>query len=334
MSDNPLLQVDAVSKEFVGRRSRGKRETVRVRAVDSVGFSVARGETFGIVGESGSGKSTLSRLILRLIEPTSGSVSFRGTDLSTLDRGELRSLRRHMQMVFQDPTATLDARMTVQRLIEEPLEVHGVADRDVRRERATAALERVGVPDAFHARKPLALSGGQRQRVGLARALVLEPDLVVLDEPVSAVDVSLRAQILNLLRDMQQRLELTYVLVVHDLAVAEHVCDRVMVMYLGQVMELADSDALFRTPLHPYTLSLLAAVPVPDPVVESRRRHVVLEGEITDGERPTTGCVFRPRCPVGRDRDVCGAERPALNPAGAGQQVACHFPGELSLASN
>jgi oligopeptide/dipeptide ABC transporter ATP-binding protein len=331
MTPKPLLVVDGLHKTFPAGHRRGAREGVV--AVEDVSFTVHRGETVGIVGESGCGKSTLARLVLRLIEPTGGTVSLDGVDLGALGPRELRRFRARMQMVFQDATATLDSRMTVQALVEEALQVHGVGDRRTRRDRAQAALASVGVPPEQLDRKPHGLSGGQRQRVGIARALAVEPELVVLDEPISAVDVSLQAQILNLLADLQEQRELTYILIVHDLAVAEHVCDRIVVLYLGQVMEVADAETLFRRPLHPYTVSLLSAVPVPDPEIEARRERIVLRGDLLDTERPTTGCVFRARCPVGRDREVCGAQRPPVRPAAEGHHIACHFPGELTPAA-
>jgi oligopeptide/dipeptide ABC transporter ATP-binding protein len=322
MSD-ALLVVDELTQEFAPAR----RHDAPLRAVDGVSFEVRRGETFGVVGESGCGKSTLSRAILRLIEPTGGTVVFDGIDVRALPQDELRRLRRRVQLVFQDPLGSLDPRMTARGIVEEPLEIHGIGDRAERARRAAEMLELVGIPAAQHARKPYAFSGGQRQRIGVARALVLEPDLVFLDEPISALDVSIQAQVLNLLRELQQRLGLTYVFIVHDLAVAEYFCDRIAVLYRGAIMELAPREAIFRDALHPYTTSLLAAVPIPDP--ERRRERIVLRGDVTPPVARAGGCRFRERCPVGRDRAVCAEQAPPLVEHREGHLAACHFPGEL-----
>jgi oligopeptide/dipeptide ABC transporter ATP-binding protein len=322
MSD-ALLVVDELTQEFAARR----RHEPALRAVDGVSFSVRRGETFGVVGESGCGKSTLSRAILRLIEPTAGTVVFDGIDVRGLPTEELRRLRRRVQLVFQDPLGSLDPRMNARAIVEEPLEIHGIGDRAERARRASEMLELVGIPRAQHTRRPYAFSGGQRQRIGVARALVLEPDLVFLDEPISALDVSIQAQVLNLLRELQQRLGLTYVFIVHDLAVAEYFCDRVAVLYRGAIMELAPREAIFSEALHPYTSSLLAAVPIPDP--ERRRERIVLRGDVTPLRAGTGGCRFRDRCPIGRDRAVCAEQAPPLTEHRPGHLAACHFPGEL-----
>ena len=319
MSD-PVLVVEDLVKEFG-----------ELRAVDGVSFSVRRGETFGIVGESGCGKSTLTRAVLRLIEPTSGRVEFDGVDVGALGPAELRRLRRRMQIVFQDPLGSLDPRMTARAIVEEPLEIHGVGDRASRARRAAEMLDLVGIPAEQHLRKPHAFSGGQRQRIGVARALVLEPELVFLDEPVSALDVSIQAQVLNLLRRLQAELSLTYVFIVHDLAVAEYFCDRVAVLYRGAVMEVAESEALFREPLHPYTASLLSAVPIPDPDVERRRERIVLAGDVEPMPAGAGGCRFRSRCPIGHDREICAREAPPLSEHRPGHRAACHFPGELKV---
>jgi oligopeptide/dipeptide ABC transporter ATP-binding protein len=317
------LFVDRVEKTF----GSGDR---RVRAVDGVSFDVRREETLGIVGESGCGKSTLARCILRLIEPTGGAVRLAGTELGSLGASDLRRMRLRMQMVFQDPYSSLDPRMSVQAIVEEGLTIHGVDSRARRAERAQEMLELVGITRAQMSRKPHEFSGGQRQRIGVARALVLHPELVLLDEPISALDVSVQAQVLNLLRDLQSRLGLTYVFIVHDLSVAEYFCDRVAVLYLGAVMEIGDREALFRTPLHPYTVSLLSAVPIPDPASQRRRSRIMLRGEVSAmGEKPA-GCRFRPRCPLGRDREICATQEPPLTERATGSWAACHFPGELS----
>ncbi len=325
-----LLEVDHLRKQYAGARRLLRANDSALTAVDDVSFEVGRGETFGLVGESGCGKSTIARCVSRLTTPTSGTIVFAGEDLTTATPQRMRQLRRRLQIVFQDATGALDARMTIADIVEEPLRVHRIGSREERLGRAGRALELVGIPEQQLKRRPHALSGGQRQRVGIARALILEPELVILDEPVSAVDVSLQAQILNLLSDLQRELALTYLLIVHDLAVAEHVCDRIAVLYLGRVMELADSATLFASPLHPYTVSLLSAAPVPDPVVERRRSRVVLTGEVDHHHADGGGCVFRARCPIGRERDVCARERPALTEHAPGHALACHFPGELA----
>jgi oligopeptide/dipeptide ABC transporter ATP-binding protein len=324
--EEATLWVDRIEKIF---RIRGNKE---LRAVDGVSFDVSREETFGLVGESGCGKSTLARCILRLIEPSSGQVYLNGTELRSLGPAELRRMRRRMQIVFQDPYSSLDPRMSVRAIVEEGLVIHGIDSRAERDRRAREMLELVGITPAQMNRKPHEFSGGQRQRVGIARALVLHPELVVLDEPISALDVSIQAQVLNLLRRLQKQLGLTYIFIIHDLSVAEYFCDRVAVLYLGAVMELADRETLFQAPLHPYTVSLLSAVPIPDPASERRRSRIVLRGEVSAlGER-LTGCRFRPRCPLGRDREICATQEPPLVEREPGHWAACHFPGELTAA--
>jgi len=328
----PILAAEGLSKTFrVRSDSRfGRRQTVTV--LDDISLQVRRGECFGLVGESGCGKSTLARCLLRLLEPSAGRTLFDGVDLGTLDRDELRAIRRRMQFVFQDPYASLDPRMSAGAIVEEPLEVHGIGDRAERQRRMLEMLADVGLTAEQAGRRPHAFSGGQRQRIGIARAFVLRPDVVILDEPISALDVSVQAQVLNLLRRLQEQLGLTYVFISHDLAVAEYFCDRVAVLYLGQLMELADRETLFRRPLHPYSISLLTAVPVPMAGGRSRRAsRPQLLGEVGSvGARPA-GCPFEPRCPVGHGREVCRGERPALVEPAAGHAVACHFPGELQI---
>jgi peptide/nickel transport system ATP-binding protein len=331
--DSALLWVDRLEKDFPTGRRRllgGGHSGEPLRAVDGVSFDVRAGETFGLVGESGCGKSTLARCILRLTQPTGGRVVYDGTDLETLGRGKVRALRRRMQIVFQDPYSSLDPRMTIRAIVEEPLVIHRLGGRSERRERVATMLELVGLTRQQAHRKPHEFSGGQRQRIALARALVLSPEFLILDEPVSALDVSIQAQVLNLLRSLRDELGLTYLFIVHDLAVAEYFCDRLAVLYLGAVMELGERETLFHTPLHPYTDALLSAVPVPDPAVANRKNRVVLRGDVVHFGSEVRGCRFRPRCPVGRNRDVCAAEEPPLDERGPGHWVACHFPGELA----
>jgi oligopeptide/dipeptide ABC transporter ATP-binding protein len=328
--DDSLLWVEGLSKSFAASGGFGRRRAKELVAVRDVSFDVLPGETFGLVGESGCGKTTVARCVLRLLEPTGGRIFLGGSDLLALPASELRAARRRMQIVFQDPLASLDPRMSAAAIVEEPLQIHRVESRRERRARAGELLELVGLPAAQQLRKPHEFSGGQRQRIAIARALALSPELLVLDEPVSALDVSIQAQVLNLLRGLQQELGLTYLFIVHDLAVAEYFCDRIAVLYLGSVMELADRESLFREPLNPYTVALLSAVPIPEADEALRRERIVLPGEVeTEAPRSIQGCPFRARCPVGRERDVCHALTPPLREAKPGHWVACHFPGEL-----
>jgi oligopeptide/dipeptide ABC transporter ATP-binding protein len=328
-----ILEADGLSKAFTMRSADRFARKHEVTVLDDISLAVRRGESFGLVGESGCGKSTLARCLLRLLEPTAGRVMFEGRDLAELGREELRAMRRRMQFVFQDPFSSLDPRMTAGAIVEEPLLVHEIGDRDQRRVAVLEMLADVGLTAEQANRRPHAFSGGQRQRIGIARAFVLRPDVVILDEPISALDVSVQAQVLNLLRRLQSQLGLTYVFISHDLAVAEYFCDRVAVLYLGQVMELADRDGLFGNPLHPYSVSLLSAVPVPRPGGRSRRAQRAQPiGEITSvAERPR-GCPFEPRCPVGRGREICKGERPPLVEHAERHWAACHFPGEVAVA--
>ncbi|MBS7812002.1 ABC transporter ATP-binding protein [Roseococcus pinisoli] len=326
-----LLEVQDLKKHYPIRAGLMRREVGRVRAVDGVSFHIAQGETLALVGESGCGKTTVSRCILRALTVTSGAIRFATSetetvDLATLPKRQVRPLRRHIQMIFQDPYASLNPRMMVGDIIAEPLKVNGVPAAE-RRDRVAELLELVQMPQSARIRFPHAFSGGQRQRVGIARALALNPRLVVADEPVSALDVSVQAQIINLLLDLQDRLGLSMLFVAHDLSVVRHVSDRVAVMYVGRIVEVAPTDTLYRAPLHPYTEALLAAVPAPDPSRRGRRR--VAQGEVADPANPPPGCAFHPRCPYAVDR--CRIERPELTPTGSGRYVSCHRAAELDL---
>jgi peptide/nickel transport system ATP-binding protein len=304
------------------------RQIGAVRAVDGVDLDVERGSTFGLVGESGCGKSTLGRAVLRLVEPTAGTVEFDGVDVAGLQGEGLRRMRRRMQMVFQDPMSSLDPRQSIESTLTEPLRAHRITDGEGQRKRVRELLDVVGLPANVGSRYPHEFSGGQRQRIGIARAVALEPDLIIADEPVSALDVSIQAQVINLLEELQRDLGLTYVVIAHDLAVVRHISDTIGVMYLGTIVEQADSDALYRQPLHPYTLALMSAVPIPDPVVEERRERILLHGDLPSPANPPLGCRFHTRCPY-RQPTRCDDERPALREVQAGHLVACHYAEQI-----
>ncbi len=322
----PLVQVRDLVKHFPVRGGILQRTVGWVQAVDGVSFEVRRGETLGLVGESGCGKTTLGRLLLRLIEPTSGSIRFDGVELTALRGAALKPYRRRMQIIFQDPYASLDPRTPIADSIGEGLRIHGLGSAMERRAKVRRMMDLVGL-QPYHARRyPHEFSGGQRQRIGIARALVLEPDLVVCDEPVSALDVSIQAQVLNLLKQLQRELGLTYVFVAHNMGVVEHISDRVAVMYLGRIAELADRRELFRKQEHPYTHALMSAIPVPDP--ELRRQRVILHGDVPSPVNPPSGCRFHPRCPLRLELGspaVCAEVMPPLIELGTDHQCACHF---------
>jgi peptide/nickel transport system ATP-binding protein len=323
-SSDVLLEVRDLVKDFPVRGGFWRRTVGRISAVAGVSFDVRRGQTFALVGESGCGKSTTARLILRLLPATSGSVRIDGTDVGRAGRAELRGVRRRAQIVYQDPYASLNPRLTVGGIVGDPLRVHGQwADHGP--DRVAAALEQVGLDPSDAHRYPHELSGGQRQRVGIARALVLEPELLVLDEPVSALDVSIQAGVVNLLDELQHRLGLAYVLIAHDLAVVRHVADEVGVMYLGKLVERGPADLIYEQPQHPYTLALLSAVPVPNPARERRRRRILLEGDVPSPVTPPSGCLFRTRC--WRAQAICAEQEPPLETRDTDRAVACFFPG-------
>jgi len=320
----PLVQVRQLKKYFpVMRGGVLRRRVGDIKAVDGVSFDIYRGETLGLVGETGCGKTTVGRTILRLYEPTAGQVLFNGVDLMSLQGAELRRTRRGMQMIFQDPYASLNPRMTVGAIVAEPLEAHRAARGRQKRERVQELLRMVGLNPQFVNRYPHEFSGGQRQRVGIARALALNPDLVVCDEPISSLDVSIQAQVVNLLEALQEQLGLTYLFIAHDLSMVRHISDRMAVMYLGQIVELADRNEIYLNPLHPYTRALMSAVPVPDPDVEAQRQQIILEGDIPSPAHPPAGCNFSTRCPAARD--VCSRDEPKMVEVVPGHWVACHL---------
>ena len=328
--DGLLLRVRGLEVHFPIKRGVLLERTVgHVRAVDGVDLDVRRGQTFGLVGESGCGKSTLGRAVLRLEEPTGGTVEFDGADLRSLGPAELRRMRRRMQMVFQDPLASLDPRQSVQSILSEPLRAHSrEGGSRVWDTRVRELLDVVGLPPSAAAKFPHEFSGGQRQRIGIARAIALNPELVIADEPVSALDVSVQAQVINLLEELQDRLGLTYVVIAHDLAVVRHISDRIGVMYLGVIVEEASSEDLYAEPLHPYAISLMSAIPVPDPEVEDRRERILLQGDLPSPANPPSGCRFHTRCPF-RQPTRCHDEVPLLREVLPGHRVACHWAEDI-----
>lgn len=322
-NNNVLVQVEDLFVHFPIYRGFIRRKIGAVRAVDGISFSIKRGETLGLVGESGSGKSTTGRAVLQLRRPTSGSVHFEGADLVALKGEDLRAMRRKMQMIFQDPYASLNPRMTVGEIVGEPLAVHNVVKSKEIEDRVKQLLELVKLEPAFISRYPHEFSGGQRQRIGVARALALQPSFIVCDEPISALDVSIQAQVVNLLEELQEQFHLTYLFIAHDLSMVRHISDRVAVMYLGVIVELASRDEIYLKPLHPYTQALLSAVPVPDPIKDAKRQRVILQGDIPSPVNPPSGCRFRTRCPIAQE--VCAESRPEFREITPGHFVACFF---------
>lgn len=319
-----ILRVDKLVKHFpINRGIIFMKQVGAVHAVDDISFDVLRGETLGLVGESGCGKSTTGRTILQLYRPTSGHVYFEGADLAEMKGEPLRHMRRKMQMIFQDPYASLNPRMTVGEIIGEPLQIHNVAKGKEIQDRVQHLLKLVGLNPAFTNRYPHEFSGGQRQRIGVARALALQPSLIICDEPISALDVSIQAQVVNLLEDLQKEFNLTYLFIAHDLSMVQHISNRVAVMYLGIIAELAARDELYHNPLHPYTQALLSAVPIPDPVVEEKRKRIVLQGDVPSPVNPPSGCRFRTRCPLAAE--VCKEKKPEFREVSSGHFVACHM---------
>jgi oligopeptide transport system ATP-binding protein len=319
----PLVRVLGLKMHFPIYAGVLRRRVGQVRAVDDVSFEIAEGETLGLVGESGCGKSTAGRAVIRLYQPTAGAIEIEGSDIAHVEGEALRALRPKMQMIFQDPQASLSPRMTVGSIIAEPLDEHAALGRAERRARVMELMDAVGLNRSFANRYPHEFSGGQRQRIGIARALALNPKFIVCDEPIAALDVSIQAQVVNLLEDLQEKFRLTYLFISHDLSMVRHLATRVAVMYLGRIAEIGPADTLYARPLHPYTEALISAVPSPDPEVEARRRHIVLKGDVPSPANPPPGCVFSTRCPKVFDR--CRIEVPALVDRGQGRRVACHL---------
>ncbi|MFL7869850.1 MAG: ABC transporter ATP-binding protein [Anaerolineales bacterium] len=322
--DNVLVRVENLVKHFpITRGIVFQRQIGAVRAVDDISFFIRRGETLGLVGESGCGKSTTGRTIIQLYQPTSGKVFYDGKDLTDASNEEMRRYRRDLQIIFQDPYASLNPRMTVGGIVAEPLEVHRIGTRKERRERVENLLELVGLNPYFINRYPHEFSGGQRQRIGVARALALQPEFIVCDEPIAALDVSIQAQVVNLLEELQDRMGLTYLFIAHDLSMVRHIADRTAVMYLGKIVELADRDELYGHPQHPYAKALLSAVPIPNPAKERERRRIILEGDVPSPANPPSGCNFHPRCPIAEE--ICQQEDPEWREISDDHWVACHL---------
>jgi len=323
MNNHDLMIVKDLKKYFPVRSGLMQRVTAQVKAVDGVSFTIKAGECLGMVGESGCGKTTVGRTILRLIEPTAGSVVFDGQDIATADSKTLKAMRRNMQIIFQDPYSSLDPRVPIGESISEGLLIHGMKDSRQRNQIVVDMLKKVGMEEYHSRRYPHEFSGGQRQRIGIARALALRPKFIVCDEPVSALDVSIQSQVLNILRDLQHEFGLTYLFIAHNLSVVEHISDRVAVMYLGKMVELTDREELFRDPRHPYTQALMSAIPIPDPKVRSKRARIVLKGDVPSPLNPPAGCRFHTRCPIAQD--ICSKQEPEFRELKPGHWVACHF---------
>ena len=325
MTENqPLIRVENLTKHFpITRGLFVQKQIGAVQAVDNISFDIFKGETLGLVGESGCGKSTTGRTLLQLHKPTSGKVFYKDTELSSASSAVMRKMRRNVQIIFQDPYASLNPRMTVGSIVAEPLEIHNVGTPAEREERVKELLELVSLNPHFINRYPHEFSGGQRQRIGVARALALQPDFIVCDEPISALDVSIQAQVVNLLEELQEEFGLTYLFIAHDLSMVRHISDRVAVMYLGKLVELAVRDELYENPIHPYTQALLSAVPIPDPVLEHKRKRVILEGDVPSPVNPPSGCRFHTRCPIAEE--ICSQENPVWREASEGHWVACHL---------
>ena len=322
--EQALIQVRNLKKYFpIYRGSIIQRHVGDIKAVDGVSFDIYPGETLGLVGESGCGKTTTGRTILQLYEPTDGQIIFEGVDLTTLKENDLRRMRSHMQMIFQDPYASLNPRMTVGSIVSAPLEVHKIARGKEKRKRVNELLELVGLNPEFVNRYPHEFSGGQRQRIGIARALALSPDLIICDEPISSLDVSIQAQVVNLLEDLQEQLGLTYLFIAHDLSMVRHISDRMAVMYLGKIVEMSNRDEIYLHPLHPYTQALMSAVPVPDPDIIETRHRIILEGDIPSPANPPVGCNFNTRCPIAKE--ICFQEEPSYREIKSSHWTACHF---------